>query len=165
MTLESPEYAALQALFPEECVAVNSFREQVYVTVRKDRIVEVLRFLKEDERFLYDYLADVTAVDYLRVPRRERFEVVYQLYSHKYNRRFRIKALVPEQDPTVDSVVPLYRTANWLEREVYDMFGITFKGHPNLVRILMPDYYHGHPLRKDYPLKGQGERESFKVVK
>jgi NADH-quinone oxidoreductase subunit C len=89
----------------------------------------------------------------------------YNLYSHKDNSRLRIKVLVLENDTTISSVCSLWKGANWLEREVYDMFGITFIVHPDLKRILTPDDFKGHPLRKDYPLRGRGERENFKVVK
>jgi NADH-quinone oxidoreductase subunit C len=109
----------------------------------------------------YDMLTDVTAVDYLNQGMPERYAVVYQFYSVKENVRARVKAWVPEADPTIDSVSALYRSAPWAEREVWDLMGIKFKGHPDLKRIQLPENYEGHPLRKDYPLTGRGERMNF----
>ena len=100
-------------------------------------------------------MSNETGVDYLGFPGRsvkERFEVVYHLYSLKAGHRLRVKVPVPQEDPTVDSLVPLWKGANWLEREVWDMFGIRFHGHPDLRRVLLYEEFEGHPLRKDYPL-------------
>jgi NADH-quinone oxidoreductase subunit C len=104
---------------------------------------------------------DLTAVDWLNQGMPERFCVVYNLYSFKENTRTRVKAFVPEGDPVIDSVSSLWRAAPWAEREVWDFFGIKFKGHPGLKRIQLPENYEGHPLRKDYPLTGRGERMNF----
>ncbi|MFC1562443.1 NADH-quinone oxidoreductase subunit C [candidate division KSB1 bacterium] len=151
--------------FPESYLKDEEFRGDVSVTVKKDKIFDILKFLKEDENFLYIYLVDITCVDYLKLDEIERFAVVYNLYSYKNNSRIRIKAPVREDDASISTVCTLWKAANWMEREVFDLFGIKFDGHPDLRRILTPDDYTGHPLRKDYPLKGRGERESFKVVK
>lgn len=111
----------------------------------------------------FDYLVDVTGLDQLKHPedRPERFAAVYHLCRRDDGARLRVRAYLPEERPTVQSITDLYPAANWLEREAYDMYGIEFAGHPNLTRILMPDEYEGHPLRKDYPLKGRGERDNF----
>jgi NADH-quinone oxidoreductase subunit C len=118
--------------------------------VKKDQIVEVLQFLKTEPGFEYDFLADLTATDEESEPR---FEIVYNLRSIAHHWRIRVKCRCPEGEevPTAISVWP---GANWAEREVWDMFGVKFKGHPDLRRILMDDRWEGHPLRKDYPLKG-----------
>ncbi|MCJ7482287.1 MAG: NADH-quinone oxidoreductase subunit C, partial [Thermodesulfovibrionales bacterium] len=113
----------------------------------------ILRFLHDDPLLSFDHLQDLTAVDYIK-KKEIRFEVVYNLYSIRYRHKIRIRAQVPENDPKIDSVVPIWAGANWHERECYDMFGILFTGHPDLRRILMPEDWEGFPLRKDYPLKG-----------
>ena len=156
----------LMGHFPDEIQRWDNAHGQLAVTVRKDRLLDMLRLLKEAPENLFDHLADLTAIDFLKHPvESERFVVVYNLYSHERHCRLRLRALVPERDAAVDSVVDLWKSADWPEREVYDMFGITFNNHPDLRRLLMPDDYQGHPLCKDYPLKGRGERESFEVVK
>ena len=115
--------------------------------VDAERIEAVMRFLRDEADF--DMLMDVTAVDYLgQTPR---FEVVYHLYATGPNRRLRIKARVAEETPEIASVVPLYASADWMEREVFDLYGIRFDGHPDLRRILLYEEFEGHPLRKDYP--------------
>jgi NADH-quinone oxidoreductase subunit C len=118
-------------------------------------LIELLSFCRDDPQLHFDMLMDLTAVDYLKYPGREdgpRFEVVYHLYSVSHNHRVRIKTRVEEDDPAVPSVVELWPIANWFEREVWDMFGIRFEGHPDLRRILMYEEFKGHPLRKDYPV-------------
>ena len=114
------------------------------------KIVDLCRYLKDSEKFIR--LSSVTAVDWY--PEEPRFEVVYHLHSLERNNRLRIKCRLGGIDPAIDSVTSVWRGANWYEREVYDMFGIQFRGHPNLVRILMPTDWEGHPLRKDYPVHG-----------
>lgn len=122
--------------------------------VPRERIVEVCRHLREDEGLKFNYLHDVTAVDQLNAGQKPRFEVVYHLYSVGHYHRIRLKALVPEEDPRIDSVISIWSGADYAEREVYDLFGIEFEGHPDLKRILMPEDWQGHPLRKDFPLGG-----------
>ena len=142
----------LKEKFFADIVDVSQFRDQVSVSVRRDRILDICRYLFEDPDIHMDYLSDLCGVDY---PDREfRFEVVYNLYSIKYRHRIRLKALIPEREPSIDSVVPIWSGANWHEREACDMFGIVFSGHPDLRRILMPEDWEGCPLRKDYPLEG-----------
>jgi len=112
---------------------------------------ESFRLFKEDSKLNYDFLSDITAVDYWQ-KKEPRFEVVYQITSLKKRRRLRVRVPVPESDPVVESLTPLWRGANFLEREVWDLFGIRFSGHPDLRRILLYDEFQGHPLRKDYPV-------------
>ncbi|MCY3018969.1 MAG: NADH-quinone oxidoreductase subunit C [Planctomycetota bacterium] len=156
---------SLKARFGDDVLGHAVFREQYVVRIRRGANLPLLRFLRDDAGF--DMLTDVTCVDSLSLPQDmqadypERFAVVYQLYSVPHNERLRVKAYVPEEPCEIDSVTPLWEAANWGEREVYDMYGVVFKGHPDLKRILMPDGYEGHPLRKDYPLKGRGERDRF----
>ncbi|MBI5026865.1 MAG: NADH-quinone oxidoreductase subunit C [Nitrospirae bacterium] len=149
--------------FQEDVLDIVQFLDQVSVIVRKDRIVGICRFLHDDPDLYFDYLADICGVDY---PDREmRFEVVYNLYSIKHRHRILLKALVKETDPSIDSAMPVWIGANWHEREVYDMYGITFNGHPDLRRILLPEDWTGYPLRKDYPLKGQEEYRGYEEIK
>lgn len=117
--------------------------------VEPDRLLEVMRFLRDDPELGFDMLMDVTAVDYLG--REPRFEMVYHLYSLEKNHRLRVKAAVPEDSCEIDSVLEIWPSANWLEREVWDMYGIRFRGHPDLRRLLLYEEFEGHPLRKDYP--------------
>lgn len=112
---------------------------------------KIMEFLKNDSRLLFNVLLDVTAVDFLG--REPRFEVVYHLLSLPLNQRLRIKVRVSGDKPAIDSVTALWESANWLEREVWDMFGIEFAGHPDLKRILLYPEFQGHPLRKDYPIR------------
>jgi NADH-quinone oxidoreductase subunit C len=114
------------------------------------KIVDLCRYLKDSEKFIR--LSAVTAVDWY--PEEPRFEVVYHLHSLERNTRLRVKCRLSGADPAIDSVTSVWRGADWYEREVYDMFGIQFRGHPNLIRILMPTDWEGHPLRKDYPVHG-----------
>jgi len=109
------------------------------------------RLLKEDTELSFNFLSDITAVDYWK-KQEPRFEVVYQLVSLKQRRRLRVRVGVPEGDPEVESLTPLWRGANFLEREVWDLYGIRFSDHPDLRRILLYDEFNGHPLRKDYPV-------------
>ena len=124
------------------------------VIVPADRLIEVARFLRDDPTTAFDYCSDVTAVDW--PPRAQRFDVVYCLYSIRLRHRIRIKVRAGEGEE-VPSVTPLWSGADWLEREVYDQYGVNIVGHPDLRRILMPDDWQGHPQRKDYPLEGPGE--------
>ncbi len=123
----------------------------ITVKVEKDRLYEFMKFLKTDERLDFNMIVDITAVDY---PEEDpRFEMVYHIFSIKNNVRIRVKSRVKDGD-SVDSITSLWKGAEWLEREVYDMFGIKFNNHPDLRRILMTDDFKYHPLRKDFPLQG-----------
>ena len=139
--------------FPEEVIDVANFRDQVSVILKRGKILDICRYLHDDPVLSLDHLQDLTAVDYLK-KKDVRFEVVYNLYSTRYHHRIRLRAQVPEDDPKISSVVPIWEGANWHERECFDMFGVIFSGHPDLRRILMPEDWEGHPLRKDYPLQG-----------
>ncbi len=150
---------AVTTKFADQVLGVYEHAGQKYAHVRRGRILEILRTLRDECGF--DGLTDLTAVDYLNQGMPERFSVVYNLNSFKTNTRTRVKAFVPEDDPSIDSAGPLWKAAPWAEREVYDLFGIVFRNHPDLRRILLPDGYEGHPLRKDYPLTGRGERMDF----
>ncbi|MBI5177694.1 MAG: NADH-quinone oxidoreductase subunit C [Nitrospinae bacterium] len=124
------------------------------VVIAREGVIEVMRWLKEDPAMGFDFMMDLTAVDYLgKKPRDLRFEVVYHLYSLKHNHRIRVKAPVGEDDASLDSIVSLWKAADWFEREVWDLYGIVFKGHPNLKRILLYEEFVGHPLRKDYNIR------------
>ena len=116
--------------------------------VEATRILEVLRFLRDDGELDFAMLMDLCAVDYLG--EEPRFEVVYHFYSVQHNHRVRIKARVSEESPEIDSLVSVYPSAGWMEREVWDLYGVNFRGHPDLRRILLYDEFEGHPLRKDY---------------
>ena len=159
MSDRNPTAERLQGRFSDQMAEVCCFRGDEAVTTKRDGLLDILTFLRDDPDLSYDYLVDVTAVDWLRKDRRDRFDVVYHLYSHRHNRRVRLKAPVNERDPSLPSATRIWRGAEWPEREVYDMFGIRFGEHPDLRRILMPVDFEGHPLRKDYPLEGRGERD------
>jgi len=125
----------------------------------------LIRFLKDDKELRFTLFIDLTAVDYLRFPVEQpgRFAIVYTLLSPDLGIKVQVKAFVSGEEPRLPSVTPLFAGADWTEREIWDLYGIEFTGHPNLKRILMPDDYEGHPLRKDYPLRGRGERSNFPV--
>ena len=144
----------LQEKFPEEVVEVTEFRGETTITVKPERIVDICLALRDTPQTYFRYLSMVTGMDYL--PQSPRFGVVYNLYSHRNHNRVTLKTLLPhDTNPVIDSVVPVWSTANWHEREAYDLLGIRFRGHPDLRRILMPGDWVGHPLRKDYPVRGK----------
>ena len=145
---------AVQSGVPGAVQQVSYWVGDWTVIVAADRLLDVLRFLKDDAATLFDYCSDVTAADW--PPREKRFDVVYCLYSTRLRHRLRVKVRVGEEDP-VESVTGLWPGADWLEREVYDQFGINIVNHPDLRRILMPEQWQGYPQRKDYPLEGPGE--------
>jgi NADH-quinone oxidoreductase subunit C len=150
----------LKEKFPEAVRAVDEFRGETHITVDKGQLRAVMTFLKDSEETLYDLLVDIAGVD--SGSGSPRFQVVYLLHSMKYNNRLMIKIGVAE-GAAVDTVSDLWKAADWMEREVYDMFGIEFSHHPDLRRILLPDDFVGHPLRKDYPLKGVDFDKPFPV--
>ncbi len=123
----------------------------VTARVAPGRLEEVMRFLRDESGLEFDMLTDLTAVDYLG--QSPRFEVVYHLYSVAQGHRLRIKARVAEEEAEIESLVDLWPSANWMEREVWDLYGIRFRGHPDLRRILLYEEFEGHPLRKDYPME------------
>ena len=138
--------------FPNLILEAFDNKGDQMVVVKKEAIKNIAATLKNDPEFQFNVLMDLTAVDYLHWEEKEfRFEVVYNFYSMHKNRRLLVKALVKEAEPEIDSLTSFWPSANWYEREVWDMFGIRFNGHPNLKRILMYDEFKGHALRKDYP--------------
>lgn len=144
----------IQSVNPNAIIDENSDRGEVTFHVHKRWIVPIIRALRSDAGLQMNWLSDITAIDYLNVDRLPRFDVVYHLYSLSNYHRVRLKVPVEEDESTIDSVCELWSGANFMEREVYDMFGISFAGHPDLRRILMPDNWEGHPLRKDFPIGG-----------
>jgi NADH-quinone oxidoreductase subunit C len=147
--------ARLRERFGDRILSTHDHRGDHTAIVARDAIVAVLGFCRDDEALRFDMLTDLTAVDYLKFPGREdgpRFDVVYHLYSVPHNHRVRLKVAVEEGDAVVPTASGLWPIANWLEREVWDMFGIRFDGHPDLRRLLLYEEFVGHPLRKDYPI-------------
>jgi NADH-quinone oxidoreductase subunit C len=142
----------LKSRFEGAVLEANEFRDELTVVVPKERIVDICRFLKEDPQLQFDFLADICGID-MYTPSK-RFGVIYNLYSLKNRNRIRLKVFTEEEDPKVPSVSGVFGTANWHERETFDMFGIIFEGHPDLRRVYMPDEFEHHPLRKDFPLMG-----------
>ena len=132
-----------------------TFRGETSLTVDRGSIVALCEFLRDDEPLAFDFLADLCGVD--RHPSAPRFEVVYHLYSVRHGHRLRLKVPLAEEDPVIDSVTGVWETADWHERECFDLFGIRFRNHPDLRRILLPEDFEGHPLRKDFPLEGTGK--------
>jgi NADH-quinone oxidoreductase subunit C len=146
-----------------DAFVTSQFRDNRRVVVAHNRVFEVLECLKNKCGF--DMLAELTAVDYLHYPNaRDRFGVIYGLLNMTTGERVFVKTLLNEPDLLLPSAFPLWKGADWLEREVYDMYGIVFQGHPDLRRILMPEEFTSFPLRKDYPLRGRGERHNFPVL-
>ena len=141
----------IETMFQNNILLKNSFRDELSLTVTKDSLIEIMTFCKKDLGF--DYLVDLTAVDNLGT--NPRYEVVYELYSYSDSCHLRIKVGVDESEREVSSVVDLWPTANWHEREAFDMIGVTFSGHPDMRRILMWEGYPYYPLRKDFPLAGK----------
>lgn len=158
---ESATTEAVQQAFPE--ATVSTFREQTRFVVPADKLYAVLSTLKS--QFHFDFLAEVTCVDYLHYREAtERFGLVYIVVNTETNQRLTVRTFVNDPEPAVPSVVSLWEAANWLEREVWDLFGIRFTGHPDLRRVVLPEEFTAHPLRKDYPLQGRGERHNFPVL-
>ncbi|MGD0518819.1 MAG: NADH-quinone oxidoreductase subunit C [Thermoguttaceae bacterium] len=152
---------ALKTAYPT--LVISEFRGQTRVVVPADLLYEALKALKE--KWNFDLLVDITCVDYLHYrDAKDRFGLVYQLANSESNERITMRCFVNDPDPTIPSAVSLWEGANWLEREVWDLFGIRFSGHPDLRRIVLPEEFSAHPLRKDYPLQGRGERHNFPVI-
>ena len=159
MDLAQRALALTKERYPDQVVGEGIHANQAWIEVKRDRIVDVLRTLRDELQF--EMLMDTTCVDWLNQGKPERYSMVYVLYSLTHNDYFRVKAWVPEDDPEIDTVSGLWKSGDWGEREVFDMYGLKFNGHPDLRRILLPDAYPGHPLRKDYTLTGHGERYDF----
>jgi NADH-quinone oxidoreductase subunit C len=160
--MTSPEtIAAVTSRFGQ--AVVDEFRGQSRAVAPVESVYDLLAFLKSERGF--NFLSDITCVDYLNYREAtDRFGLVYILVNTQTNERITVRTFVNEPDLIVPSVAALWQGANWLEREVWDMFGITFDGHPDHRRILMPEEFTAFPLRKDYPLQGRGERHNFPVL-
>jgi NADH-quinone oxidoreductase subunit C len=160
MSTTSDAINAVKARFD---VQADEFRGDSRIVVSRDSLIPVMTLLRD--AWSYDLLLDVTCVDYLTYRgATDRFGLVYLLANSTTAARLNIRVMLNEPELTIDSVVGLWEGANWMEREVWDMFGITFRGHPDLRRILMPEQFAAHPLRKDYPLQGRGERHNFPTI-
>src|SRR5271169_1364715 len=131
---------------------VLNFRGETALHIRRDRLYDVCEFLRDEPELSFKYLSDVTALDHY--PSEPRFETVYHLLSFETNERLRLKVRIPGENPRVASMVPIWPAATAFECEIFDLFGIHFDGHPDLRRILLPEDWEGHPLRKDYPVQG-----------
>src|ERR1035437_8795409 len=172
MPIDHPAAAKLKARFPAMGLKGAQFRGDTQIIVPRDRLTEVVSFLKSDPDLNYNMLADITAADYLNypgAPKEGRYGLVYifnsiPLAAGEGSPRLILRVFLNETDLEVDSLVPLYAGAEWLEREVFDMFGIKFKNHPDLRKILTWDGFKAHPLRKDYPVTGRGEREQYPIL-
>lgn len=172
MALNHPAAAKLKEKFPDFAMTGAQFKGDTQIVVPKAHLTEVVTLLKTEPSLNYNMLADVTAVDYLNypgAPKEGRFGLVYVFNSIAMSGgegtpRLIVRVFLNEDDLEVDSMVPLYAGAEWLEREVFDMFGIKFRNHPDLRRILTWDTFVAHPLRKDYPVTGRGEREKFPIL-
>ena len=153
----------LQSQFPAQSFPTKRFRDELTVVVPRENIVEVCQFLRDDAELQFNFLSDLTGNDW---PGREmRFEVNYHLYSLETYARLRLKVLLDENDAVCPSVTEVWGTANWHERETFDMFGIVFSGHPDLRRILLPLEWDGHPLRQDYPKHWEEPEFTVRKVK
>lgn len=168
---ENATVLRLRTQFPQAVGAVTDFRGETTVDIARSAIVDVCRFLHDDPQLAYTFLVDLTSVDYLTYPHKlARFAVVYLLHSYKTNERIRLRVWLEEEDPVIPTMTGVWAGANWLEREVSDLMGITFTGHPDPRRILLaPDWDDGYPLRKDFPVFGvsdpvvriKGSRQNF----
>jgi NADH-quinone oxidoreductase subunit C len=150
MSVTEQSVALLKDCLGDDILDVSTFRGDTTVTLEPKAVVMACKLLHDDPDLNFDFLALLTAVDYW--PAEPRFAVVYRLYSVANNLFFGLRVPVPGQDPVVPTVESVFKNANWHEREVYDMFGVQFEGHSDMRRILMPEDWEGHPLRKDYPL-------------
>ena len=157
---DHPVAQQVKARFPEAYLGAVRYRGDLSVHIRREGLVEVCTHLRDDPALDFDYPVHITSVDDPNAE--ERFEVVYELFSIRKRHQVRLKTRVPEDDCVIDSVTGVWAGANYLEREVYDMMGIRFRGHPELKRILLPDDYdEGYPLRKNFPVQGKGWRDTF----
>jgi len=155
--------ARLRERFGADSFTTSEFRDNRRLHATPDRLFAVLKCLKEECGF--DMLAELSAADYLYYPdAKDRYGVWYVLLDTQSGQRLIVKTFVNDPDPTLPSAFPLWRGADWMEREVYDMYGVVFDGHPDLRRILMPDEFTAFPLRKDYPMRGRGERHNFPII-
>ncbi len=158
---------AVKNAFPDAVLDVVEFRGETTLVVSPEYVVAVCQYLRDTPGLVYNYLSDISDVDYWEQggvwQRPGRFAVSYHLLSMLYKRRLRVKVYLPEENPTVDTVIGVWPAANWLEREIHDLMGIEFRGHPDLRRLMMPDDWQGHPHRRDYPLGYETVMFSFNV--
>ena len=147
--------------FLDKILDHTKYAEENILHIKGNSVLHVLSSLQNNG---FNFLADITAIDNLSLGGFERYCVVYHLLSHETVERVTVKAYVPEDKPSLPSVESVWKTADWQEREIYDLFGIVFKNHPNLIRIMNPDDYNGYPLRKDYLRLGNRERDNFPKV-
>lgn len=143
----------LREKFGTEILETIEERRENIAIVKKDRLHEILQFLRDDPELQFEFLMDLCGVDRLKGDEKPRFEVVYHLYSLTHNHRLRVRAKVPGEDAIVATAADLWKAADWFERECWEMFGITFTGHPHLKHLLLFDGFEGYPLRKDYPIE------------
>jgi NADH-quinone oxidoreductase subunit C len=144
--------AKIRAWRPEAIAELISFRDEITVVVPRERLRPLAEFMRDTPDLAFTFLSDVTGVD--RFPIEPRFELNYHLLSLSRRETIRLRVRLPGDDAVTESVIPVWPTANWHEREIFDLFGIRFEGHPNLRRMLLPDDWEGYPLRKDYPVEG-----------
>jgi NADH-quinone oxidoreductase subunit C len=153
--------------FGDDVLHVREFRGEITIAVKPEVVVDVCDYLRVTPGLVYNFLSDISAVDYYPDPptdeRPERFGVAYHMYSMLYNRRLRVKTYLPEEEPVVKTVINVWPAANWLEREIADMMGVVFEGHPDPRRLLMPEDWDGHPHRRDYPLGKETVQFSFNI--
>jgi NADH-quinone oxidoreductase subunit C len=149
---QNPIIAKIRGWRPEAVAGLIYFRGELTVIVYREHLRPVAEFLLAEPNLAFTYLSDVTGVD--RFPIEPRFELNYHLLSLSRREAIRLRVRLPGEDPVIESVVCVWPTANWHEREIFDLFGIRFEGHPNLRRMLLPDDWEGYPLRKDYPVEG-----------
>lgn len=152
----TPRYAdasLVQARFAGNIEEITEALGEVTVVAKREGLVDLMTFLRDEPSLRFNYLSDIGGLD-LGEFATPRFAVAYQLYSIEHNHRLRVKVFVEEDDAVLPTMWGVWKTSNWLEREIFDMFGVSFDGHPDLRRILMPADYEGHPLRKDFPIKG-----------
>ncbi len=157
-------YNYLNSQFGVKIKNYNTFRDLLTIDVYSEDAFHIISYIHHNQELDFPLLIDISGVDYLEYNDDvvlERFAVIYIFYSFKNDRRIKIRAFVPESNPVIHSIYSEYKGALWTEREVFDMYGIHFKSHPNLKRLLTPEDFGSHPLRKDYPLKGKGERSNF----
>ena len=164
--MDDGDLLRLAEQFPDEVLDHEVFQGLPQASVRPGRIRDLVAFLKSEAGGGYTLLSDLTGADYLELgsERPARFGVIYQLTAFRRSARIMLRAMVAEDDPTIDSILPLFPAAGWAEREVFDLYGITFRDHPDLTRILCPEDFEGHPLRKDFPLEGIGYRDRYEVL-
>jgi NADH-quinone oxidoreductase subunit C len=165
----------IQAKFADAVLHVKTFRDETTLIIAPGKTKDVLLYLRNTPGLVYNFLSDISSVDYYpdaygeefngdeRDFRPERFGISYHLYSMLYNRRIRVKTFATDENPVVDSITPVWPAANWLEREIMDLMGVAFEGHPDPRRLLMPEDWSGHPHRRDYPVGKETIAFSFNI--